>query len=61
MIDGLMLAGAIRHVATKATGSAHIELWQAINLFGSVAIAGMMLPPVVEDLKRWRAEMTDRD
>ncbi len=54
MVGFDLLAGVITHVPNKTAGELHIELWQIINLAGSVALAGLMLPPVVEDLKRWR-------
>lgn len=50
----LMLAVVVNHSLNSSGSSAHLELWQVINLVGSIVLATMFLPPVVDDLRRWR-------
>ena len=52
----MMLVAAVNHPVNSGGGSAHLELWQVINLVGSIVLATMFLPPVIDDLKRWRRQ-----
>lgn len=56
----IVLATTVNHAISHSGSTAHVELWQVINLLGTVVLAMMFLPPVIEDLKRWRQEMADR-
>lgn len=60
MHEAICLVAAISHHAAQSDGSPQLELWQAINLAGSIALAIMFLPPVIDDLKSWRKELADR-
>lgn len=60
MHEAICLAAAIGRHTTQSGASPSLELWQAINLAGSIALAVMFLPPVIDDLKRWRKELADR-
>jgi hypothetical protein len=48
-----VLAIAGQHVNADDSGSAHIELWQAINLIGAPLLALLFVQPVIEDVKAW--------
>lgn len=52
----MLLVTTVNHSLSSGGGSAHLELWQVINLVGSIVLATMFLPPVVDDLKRWRRQ-----
>ena len=55
-----LAAGAGGHSLGHGGGGVQLELWQAINLVGCVVLAWIFLPPVIEDLKRWRQDSADR-
>ena len=50
----MLLIAVVNHSVNSGGGSAHLELWQVINLVGSIVFATMLLPPVLDDLRRWR-------
>jgi hypothetical protein len=39
----------LNHALNNGGGSPSLELWQVINLLGSIALARLLLPPVIED------------
>ncbi len=56
----MLLATVVTHTIGSSTASVHLELWQVINLVGSIALAALLLPPVIEDIQKWRTKAAGR-
>lgn len=48
------------HHASGSAGAVRLEPWQVINLVGSVLLALIFLPPVLEDIQAWLHERNER-